>query len=49
MKERICEHCDAINEIEFTLRAGNTSAITIRCKGCKRLLQIEGEKEEARV
>ena len=41
MKEQRCGACQTINEIEFTLKLGNTDPVTIRCKSCKKLLQVE--------
>ncbi|MDO8499831.1 MAG: hypothetical protein Q7S66_04180 [bacterium] len=41
MKEQTCQACGTVNALEFTLRAGNTEHITIRCKTCKKLLEVD--------
>ncbi len=41
MKEQKCPACKTVNILEFTLRPNNTDAITIRCRGCKKLVRVE--------
>lgn len=41
MKEQKCTACGVVNALEFSLRAGNTESVTVRCKNCKQLMKVD--------